>query len=148
MSFSVSFARAFGIALAVGLLLVSAPSHAKKACFGEKERLQVMADTGLKNAEGAPLVLSHKLTTHCFLVPYWQTDDGYVLGIKEDKNTYYPLPEPEKLKALQAEGLVPSPFPVWKRGIFDWLEGYLVWWCLLGFVVYRGFVKTRRPNRA
>ena len=59
MSFSASWAKTLGIALAAGLLLVSSPSHAKKACFGDGERLEVLADTGLKTAEGASLVLSH-----------------------------------------------------------------------------------------
>lgn len=141
-------AKLIGIAATLGLLLASSPSYAGKACFGKGESLKVVADTGLKSPDGATLVLAHKVTKHCFLVPYWLSDDGFVLGVKGNDKAYYPLPDPEKLNALQAEGLVPNPFPNWKRSIGDWIEGYFLWWLSLGFMIYLGYKKARKTEGA
>jgi hypothetical protein len=146
MLITFSFAKVIGIAATLGLLFVSSPSHAKKACFGKGEKLEIVASTGLKAIDGEPLVLAHKTTTHCFLVPYWLTDDGFVLGVKGNDKAYYPLPEPERLKALQAAGLVPSPFPKWERSWDDWIGGYFFWWFTLGLIIFIGLKLRGQKN--
>lgn len=138
--------RLGAVLIVFSLLLVAAPAHAKSACFGKKEALTVMADTGVKSSEGVPLVLAHKTTRHCFLLPYWLSDDGFVLSIKGDDKAYYPLPNNEKTSALQAAGLLPKPFPKWTRSLDDWIGGYFVWWFLLGCLIYQGAISARKSS--
>ncbi len=137
-------------AAVVGLSLVSAAAPASAATFnvGPETVVRHLVDVRLQNGSGEPLYLGYAITYHWFGLPYAVSRGSYVLHVK-DKPVQYELEE-ARLVEWQAQGHVPSPLPVYRMSMADYILGNLLWIVagLLG-VWYGGkALLFRRPVKA
>jgi hypothetical protein len=140
--------RAAALTLMAAWLLLAGDAHAAKACFGTGERLHHVASVYATDAAGRELYLARKLTSWCFFFPYWLRDDGYVLGITDDRSTYLPMPEGEALARMQRLGWLPNPLPPWDPGLTMLVfEGYY-FWLAAPFIAFLGVIGARRARLA
>jgi hypothetical protein len=123
-----------------------APAHAALK-FGASENIRFVANITLAGPSGERLYLARKITQQSFLLPYSIQDDGYVIGISGESKKYYPLPQGERLEALQKAGYLPRPLPPYELEPLDLVFGYSLWIFLLGCAVYGAYVYLR-PKRA
>ncbi len=98
--------------------------------FGEKETIKKIEDTNLKGPKGEALFIGHKYSQYFFILGANFTDQGYVLGIK-GVESYYPMPEGEKLSALQKIGALPTPLPAYKIEPIEYIMGYSLYILIL-----------------
>lgn len=143
-----TFYRSF---LAIALLLSGVPAFAGKLLFGDSESIRFVANTTLRDSNGAQLFLGRKITTQAFLLPYTFNDDGFVLGVSGDSSRYFPMPDRPELERLQHEGVLPTPLPAWKPSWVDWLFAHVLWVFIAGSIAWYGlkrFVFRRKsaPN--
>jgi hypothetical protein len=103
---------------------------AGKVCFGSGEKLHYVANTALRDKDGEELVISRKVTTQCFLFPYNQSDDDFVLAVRGKPSMYYKFPSSAEVARLQEEGMLPNPIPEWEAGVLDFILGYFLWFFL------------------
>jgi hypothetical protein len=108
-----------------------------KMMFGADEKLECLVDVELKGKDGEALCLAHKFTKVFFVAGIYLSDDGYVLKIR-DREAYYPLPDDAELSAMQAEQLLPKPFPAYDISIVEYAFGYSLWLILAGTALYYG----------
>lgn len=109
------------------MFCLSLQAKAGKVCFGEGEELHFIAAVGLKDKEDRPLAISRKLTTSCFVFPYAQRDDGFVLTVPADKKIYYPFPSKQEVAEFQKMGTLPDPLPNWEPGLGQVIYANLLW---------------------
>ncbi len=128
---------AFGLA-SVLFFAASSSAHAAKYRFGLSESLNHIQDLDrLKGPSGEALYLGYKTSTQNFLLPYWMTDDGYIVGVK-GQDRFYRI-EPDRLKELQDRGQLPSPLPPYEISGLDWFFGHLAWAILGGLALWGGW---------
>lgn len=131
------------LALCVSLLSV-APAHAGKALFGTRDYLNKLQNVDIKGANGEALYLGHKYSRHSFILPYRLTDDGYILGLRDDSRRYYEL-DPARIADLQRGGLLPKPLPKYEIEPIDYILGYSAWPALVAIIVIT--VVSQHRNR-
>jgi tetratricopeptide (TPR) repeat protein len=141
--------RAALIVLTAAIGIGATPAHAAKLHFGTQEYLRKIEDTEAKGAKGEALYLGHKYSFHSFLLPYWMTDDGYILGIRDEHSSYYRLDE-ANIKSLQARSLLPSPLPPYELSWIDYAMGHSLWLALAAIVglIPLSMLSNRRRKRA
>lgn len=140
-------ARFAAVALAAIVVISATPAQAAKFYFGTQEHLVWLEDVEIKGSKGEALYLGHKYSFHSFLLPYWMTDNGYILGVR-GQNIYVPL-ESEEIKSFQANGLLPSPLPIYQFSLLDYALGYALWIMvpvILGLVPLTMLAKRRRKQ--
>jgi hypothetical protein len=93
--------------------------------FGKAEEISKLADLDVTR-EGHKLYLGQKTATVFFLLGVYANDDGYVLGVSDEPDTYYET-SAEELKAFQERGLLPAPLPPHGLTVLDYLIGYSLW---------------------
>jgi hypothetical protein len=135
--FSLLFPALFGLWLA--------PAHAALK-FGTSENIRFVANITVPGPDGEKVYLARKITQKSFLLPYSIQDDGYVIGISGESKKYYPMPQGERLEALQRAGHLPSPLPPYQLETLDLVFGYSLWIFLLGCAVYGAYVYLK-PKR-
>src|SRR4051812_13739050 len=96
-----------------------------KMFFGKDETLVCLRDVDFKASDGAQLCLGHKFTKTFFVAGLYLKDDGYVLKVRSS-DTYYPLDD-AKVRALQAEGAIPTPLPAYSIPLIEYAFGYSLW---------------------
>jgi hypothetical protein len=136
------------------VMAVSSPDANAALKFGTRDSIQHLKDLTVKGPKGEALSLGYVTTTHSFMLPYKMTGD-YVLivrGAMKDLNgrardVFHRLPQ-EKIAQMQRAGTLPNPLPPSRHTIFDYLMGYVLWWCIpatLGFIAL--FTKLRIGSR-
>ncbi|MFZ1105891.1 MAG: hypothetical protein WAN86_24035 [Hyphomicrobiaceae bacterium] len=135
------------VAVVCASTALATPALAAKLRFGPIENLTKIQDTDIKSPKGEALYLGYLFTHHSFVLPYYTTDDGYVLGVVGAK-TYYPL-EPDLLKKLQVQKLLPNPLPPYSISWIDYLFGYILWFTLVGVAIAMAYtyLKQRRQSQ-
>lgn len=131
--------------LAVLTMLLAAPAHAKFE-FGATESIRKIQDVDIKGTEGEALYLGYKITRQAILLPYTMSDDGYVLGVRENTQRYYPL-SAEQIAAFQNEGSLPNPLPKYQIDKLDWAIGHALW-LTLPFVLAAVLWPSRKKKAA
>lgn len=123
-------------------------AHAGKAIFGTKDNLRKIQDVGVTGPSGERLYLGHKFSHHAFVLPYYFTDDGYILGVV-GQDRYFKLDAP-LITAMQDRGQLPNPLPPYEIGAIDYAMGYLLWIVLAAIpaLIYAGTLKDRRKKAA
>jgi hypothetical protein len=102
--------------------------------FGTEDDTVCIVDIAAKGNNGEPLCLGYKFTVKHFIGPVWLRDDGLVMKVKLE-NSYYDLPDADTVKAMQEEGLLPTPLPSYEIPWWRYAYGYLVWIVIAGMVV-------------
>lgn len=137
------FLRAFSLGLLAAVALGVTPARAAM-CFGTQEYLRPIQDVAITGQNGEALYLGYKYSFDCFIAPYSVSDDGYILGIKNESNRYYRL-DAERIAAFQARGLLPKPLPPYQLSAFDYAFGHLLW--ALPFVIGALYLLELRKKR-
>jgi hypothetical protein len=136
-----------GLVLLALLILASSPAQARKACLGKGERLHRVADVYLTDERRRELYLARKITIWCFLLPFNQRDDGFVLGVVDEHSAYYPLPPQPELKRLQQTGMLPNPLPAWEQDFLSIaIEGYAMWTIMLPATLFLAWRARKNAN--
>ena len=133
-------------ALTVFSVLHSQANAALK--FGTSDQIRFISNTTLTGPNGERLFLARRISQKNFLLPYAMEDKGYILGISGESDRYFPLPEGDRLKAIQLAGYLPRPLPAYEISTLDMIFGHLLWIVLAGLVVYGGYkyAMGRRTN--
>jgi tetratricopeptide (TPR) repeat protein len=142
--------KVFGalIALIAAVFLGAAPAQAAKLYFGTQEYLRQIQDVDVTGAKGEPLYLGHKYSFHSFILPYRLTDDGYILGVRGQSQSYYKLDE-GTIKSMQARGQLPTPLPPYQLSMIDYAMGYGLWIAIaviIGLIPLSMMSKRRRKR--
>ena len=95
--------------------------------FGTQDDLNCIVDIPLKGGANEPLCLGFKVSMHFFIGGLYVSDEGYVLRVKTDSKSYYPMPSGQELADFQLNGMIPSPLPSYSVPVFDYLFGYSLW---------------------
>ncbi|PCJ99106.1 MAG: hypothetical protein COA45_06590 [Zetaproteobacteria bacterium] len=103
------------------------PAYAGTIRFGADQSIVKISDLSFKGPKGEEIFLAHVVTTQFFILGLYVKDDGYALGIKGERKGFYPFPEAEKVKQLQALGILSDPLPEYKLKTFDYVIGYSLW---------------------
>lgn len=138
----------FGFLLACLLALVLPPSAARAYRFGTDETINVIQDVKLKGAKDEALFLGYMTRMHFFLAGTYVEDAGYVLGVRGESKTFYPMPEGQELARFQRGGFLPDPLPPYSLTALDYIFGYSLWWLLpiIALLVWWG--DRRKKGRA
>ncbi|GHU39973.1 hypothetical protein AGMMS50289_00760 [Betaproteobacteria bacterium] len=83
------------------LLVFSANAQAARWKIGADNRIDFIADVGLKNEKGRPMALGYMVSTEYFFIPY-SVKGKLALTAQGEDNTYYSLPEGDELKECRA----------------------------------------------
>lgn len=117
-------------------LFTSNSALAKGGIFGMQETIHKIEDIPLKGANGEDLYLGYKTSTFFVLAGVYMTDDGYVLGVSGQSNSYYSLPDKEKLAQFQEARLIPQELPPYQIPLIEYLFGYSLWLLIAGSILY------------
>lgn len=136
------------LACCVLALVLAAPSQSAAYSFGKQEDIHHIQDVKMKGPKGEALFLGHKTASESFVLPMYMTDEGYVLGLKENKRKYYDLPKGERLRTLQAAGDLPDPLPPYSISWVQWIFGHSFWLGLAMFPLFIGWeiIAARRKK--
>jgi hypothetical protein len=137
------------IVILLGLVLL-APSVANAGVpvrFGKSEEIERLVPVAIPGPSGERLYLGHKVTTRWFLGGIYLKDDGYVLGVEGQDNSYYALP-PEKLALAQKVGLLPNPLPAYEIHPLQYLLGYSLWLFLIVVIAWTMIDTAWKRSRA
>lgn len=107
-------------------ILFAQASEAAVYRFGKDESIDKIQQTEIKDPDGKPLDLAHKLTTTYFVAGVSVHDDGYVLQSRDKPKRYYSLSQ-EEIARFQANGLLPNPLPKYSLSVFEYFAGYSLW---------------------
>jgi len=99
---------------------------------------------GPQHFNGAVPCLGHKFTVKWAGLPYWVSDDGYVVTTASGK-TYIALDAP-LIAELQASNYLPATLPGYEVPI-GWRLGGLSLWAILAIFMIFGAVKLLRTRR-
>jgi hypothetical protein len=121
---------------AVFILMALSGQGAHAARFGTRDSYQHLLDLKEKGPKGEALALGYVTTTHSFILPYKMTGE-YALTVRgggrdlsgRPMNVYDTLPQ-EKIAQMQRAGALPNPLPRPRHTIFDYIMGYVLWWCI------------------
>ncbi|MDB5506892.1 MAG: hypothetical protein JWR75_1530 [Devosia sp.] len=132
-------------ALAVGL----SPALAAGWQFGDEQSVHVLQDVEIVGEEGEALSLGYMTTTKNFVLPYALGDDGYILVVRDDPQSFYAI-TPEQITDWQDAGLLPDPLPTYEISLLDRVLGYLLWptLALIAALYGFGFLRNRRKKLA
>ena len=133
----------FILALFVLMAVSGKDAHAK-LFFGTQDRINHLQDLNMKGPQGEALYLGFLTSTHAFMLPYMTSDGGYVLGVRAS-DKFYRLPK-EKIAQMQRGGVLPTPLPVYRRTIIDYIWGYALWPGLLIIAVACFFQSRGRSS--
>ena len=122
------------IAASLFLTLASQSEARRVYRFGKRESIFKIQDVDLRDKDGQPLVLAHKITVQNFVAGVSLHDDGYVLQ-RKDKTHYEPL-TPEQITQYQAAGQLPNPLPKYSISFWDYFFGYSLWIILVGVTLF------------
>ncbi|MGY4404823.1 hypothetical protein [Bradyrhizobium sp. USDA 3315] len=108
----------------------------RAAEFGTRYSYQQLQDLTEKGPKGEALALGYVSLTHSFILPYKMTG-YYALMVKgsgrdlnrRPLNVYHELSQ-EKIEQMQRAGALPNPLPPYRRTIFEYMFGYVLWWCI------------------
>ncbi len=98
--------------------------------FGKGESIKKIMDLEVKGPKGEDLYLAYKTTGYYFIMGAYMSDDGYVLAVKADFGSYYPLDE-KQIANYQESGLLPKPLPKYEIPLMEWVWGFALWILLL-----------------
>ena len=126
-------------------LLAATPAQAKFE-FGTTESIRKISGCRYQETEGEALYLGYKISRHALLLPYSMSDDGYVLGVRQIADRYYPLTA-EQISAFQSEGTLPNPLPKYEIDKLDWAVGHALW-LTLPLVLAAMFWPSRKKKEA
>jgi hypothetical protein len=116
-----------------------------KLLFGTDERITKLEDIKTPGPNGEKLFLGHKLSFHAFIAPYYVSDDGYVLGVVDEKQ-YFPL-DAAKIIVMQANGQLPNPLPKYALDWPDYVWGYFLWLLLPVIGAWTWFESWREKRK-
>lgn len=138
------------VILFVAAFAFSSQAHAKgiPIFFGEQEDIHKIMDVELKGGENENLFLGYKTNSYYLLAGVYIKDDGYVLGVKGERGSYYPFPSGDELNNFQTFGMLPKALPEYSIPFFDYVIGYSLWIILFFIVVYfvgKNAVTKSRP---
>ena len=123
-----------------------------KLMFGWDEQIECIQPIGVKGHDGEALCLAYKTSKLFVGAGVYLRDDGYVLGVVSKHGSFYPLPDGAKVKAWQAEGMLPDPLPGYSVPFIEYAFGYSLWIVLAGVVawalVQRALTKRRHASYA
>ena len=122
--------------LSVFIVMAVSGQDARAAEFGTRSKYQHLQDLAEKGPKGEALALGYVTVTHSFILPYKMTGE-YALMVKrsgKDLNgrpldVYHEL-SPEKIEQMQRTGALPNPLPPYRHTIFEYMFGYVLWWCI------------------
>src|ERR1700693_4190477 len=77
------FLRVFSLGVLAVVALGVTPARAA-LCFGTQEYLRPIQDVAITGQNGEALYLGYKYSFHCLIAPYSVSDDGYILGVKNE----------------------------------------------------------------
>lgn len=124
----------------LALMSVSVPANAKGGgVIGERDNIHKIEDIKLTGNNGESLYLGYMTESYFLIAGVFMKDAGYVIGINGDDDAYYPMPEGEELKQLQAEGLMPKEIPSYKIPLLDYVIGFSLWLILPFILLYMKF---------
>jgi hypothetical protein len=118
--------------------------------FGVDESITCIQPVTLKGANDEQLCLAFKTSKIFFGAGVYLRDDGYVLKPVNEYKSYYHMPGADKVARFQQEGLLPSPLPLYKIPVLDYLFGYSLWIVIalaIVFSVLKGRATKRRRAR-
>jgi hypothetical protein len=101
--------------------------------FGAQDQLDCLTNTTFEGPHGEQLCLASHISLYFFGAGVYVSDEGYVLKDKGESSYYKTTPD--QLKALQAEGTIPTPLPPYQISTFQYLFGYSLWILLLVMAV-------------
>lgn len=131
-----NYKTAIAVALTAGAVTVATTdAHAARYKFGTDETLHAYAKTGMTH-EKKPVALCYKTSTYNVIAPVHTTDEMVLCDV--EKKMYWSVPTGERLKKLQAAGLMPRPLPAYERPLLDIMMGYLLWIVLAGVGMVAG----------
>lgn len=132
----------FIVALLCFTLIYSNNAEAGSFRFGTNQSVRIIEDIPLQGPQGEDLYLGHVVETHYFLLGTYVVDGGYVLGIKGNHESFYPIPDEEKLTLAQKESMLPDPLPTYELTTFDYIIGYSLWLAIAFFALWAGIKST------
>jgi hypothetical protein len=110
--------------------------------FGKQENIVCIVDVDTLGPAGEPLCLAYKTTSYWVAGGVYLKDDGYVLQIRSNRNSYYPLPK------QRLEG-IPDPLPAYSIPAMEYVLGYSLWWAIAFVILWSvGVKKVRRRRQA
>ena len=114
--------------------------------FGKQDLVHKIQDVNFLGPEGQQLYLGYRTTSLHFIAGVYLIEQGYVLGIKNNKEVYYPL-SPKEIAELQASKDLPTPLPEYHLSFWDYFFGYSLWFIIPTTFLYAflkdGFDKWR-----
>jgi tetratricopeptide (TPR) repeat protein len=128
--------------------LSAGPAQAAKLWFGTQDYLVKLQDVDIKGPGGEALYLGYKYSFHCFALPYYATNDGYILGVR-GQDRFLKLDQ-ARIQSFQASGSLPSPLPPYELSLIDYAMGYSLWIVLLviAALIPVTMYQTKRRKRA
>jgi len=136
--------RSLFILAAFILMAVSGQDAHAGMKFGTKSSYQHLQDLTAKGPKGEALALGYETATHSFMLPYKMTGE-YVLLVRGSgrdlfagRDIYHALSR-EKIEQMQRAGALPNPLPRPRHTIFDYIMGYVLWWCIPVTLLFIGF---------
>lgn len=125
---------------------MSGKKHFGKYTFGTEDEILFVQDVA-KDLPGAGKVyLGHRITTSAFIFPYFVKNNGLVLGISNNPQKYFQLPEGKKLEDLQNQGFLPQRLPTPELRFADILWGYL-WEFFIVFCILYVYLEGKYPQK-
>jgi len=119
--------------------------------WGTEEHLECIAYTpGLREElgpgvlEGQQPCLGFKFSVSWLGLPYWVSDDGYVLATEGGKQ-YIQL-DPAMIQELQASSRLPTPLPAYQLPL-EWRIGGFSLWIVIGLAAIASAVSVARRRR-
>ncbi len=113
---------------------------------GIHERIYALTDVNLKGKNNEALYLGHLVKTHDLYLWNNVSDEGYVLGVSNTVDRYYPLPVPEVVAKMQQADLLPKKFPEYRLSISDYVMGYF-FYLLVAVLSLYSYIKNELKQR-
>lgn len=121
---SISF---FSVLSMIIILAIPTSAEARgRSRFGESDEIKCFQQIKLTGQKGSALCLATKKSYFYLFAGAW-TSQEVVLGIPKNEEQYYPMPEGNKLVALQKLGMIPEDLNPPSRPAMDYVKGFLLW---------------------
>lgn len=140
--------RALFLVAAFALFALLPRDAQAKFFFGDQQYIKFLQDVPLKGPNGEALYLGHMQRTKYFIAGLYVTDEGYVLGIKGNRDRFFRMPSAAQIAQFQKDGMLPKPFPNYRLGMADYLVGYSLWILLVVIVGWGAFSNMRKRQEA
>lgn len=115
--------------------------------FGERDSLHYLQDVEITGEGGESLVLAERTTIRFFIAGLYFIDHGPVLRPKTGNEGFYYTLTDELIAKYQQQGLLPTPLPIYKPSIFDYVIGYSLWLMIAYIFIHfkvEAFFKKRK----